>query len=153
MEFPPPRPRNIEKDVKAFAWSKLPSMLEKVISKYWFVSTPSGSEAEESSPKIRVSRDVDGVSMESPGTSFQSLPASQTPIAAPPLQTEAQLCVGVPEPRPCVPTLSSSQSRHELTAYKHHLGYPHSSQGSTNSTYGHHDALMEICETNLCASS
>jgi hypothetical protein len=34
MEFPPPRPRNIEKDVKAFAWSKLPSMLEKVVSKY-----------------------------------------------------------------------------------------------------------------------
>jgi hypothetical protein len=34
MDFPPPRPRNIEKDVKAFPWSKLKSMLEKVISKY-----------------------------------------------------------------------------------------------------------------------
>lgn len=34
MEFPIPRPRNIEKDVKAFRWSKLESMLEKVVSKY-----------------------------------------------------------------------------------------------------------------------
>ncbi|KAF8608744.1 hypothetical protein BDV93DRAFT_433392, partial [Ceratobasidium sp. AG-I] len=34
MEFPVPRPRNIEKDVKAFCWSKLGDMLEKVMSKY-----------------------------------------------------------------------------------------------------------------------
>lgn len=39
MDFPAPRPRNIEKDVKAFSWSKLKSMLEKVVSKY--VSKPS----------------------------------------------------------------------------------------------------------------
>ena len=34
MDFPAPRPRNIEKDVKAFWWSKLENMLEKVVSKY-----------------------------------------------------------------------------------------------------------------------
>lgn len=34
MEFPPPRPRNIEKDVKVFEWGKLKSMLDKVFSKY-----------------------------------------------------------------------------------------------------------------------
>lgn len=34
MEFPPPRPRNIEKDVKVFEWSKLKGMLDKVFSKY-----------------------------------------------------------------------------------------------------------------------
>lgn len=34
MEFPPPRPRNIEKDVKVFEWGKLRSMLDKVFSKY-----------------------------------------------------------------------------------------------------------------------
>ncbi|CAE6414944.1 hypothetical protein ACGC1H_007096 [Rhizoctonia solani] len=154
MEFPPPRPRNIEKDVKAFVWSKLPSMLEKVISKYWFVSSPSESEADESSPKIRVSRDVDGTSMESPSTSFQSLPASRTPINAPPAQMEAESRADALEPRSYMPTPSPSQNRHEeyhsgLSAHKHHLGYPHSSQGSASSTYGHHDALMDICETSM----
>jgi hypothetical protein len=34
MELPPPRPRNIEKDVKVFEWGKLKLMLEKVFSKY-----------------------------------------------------------------------------------------------------------------------
>ncbi|KIJ49706.1 hypothetical protein M422DRAFT_28068 [Sphaerobolus stellatus SS14] len=38
MEFPPPRPRNIEKDVKVFEWGKLKMMLEKVFSKYSTVS-------------------------------------------------------------------------------------------------------------------
>ena len=34
MEFAPPRPRNIEKDVKVFEWGKLRMMIEKVFSKY-----------------------------------------------------------------------------------------------------------------------
>lgn len=34
MEFPSPKPRNIEKDVKVFEWSVLPQALEKIISKY-----------------------------------------------------------------------------------------------------------------------
>ena len=34
MDFPPPKPRNIEKDVKVFAWTLLVPALEKIISKY-----------------------------------------------------------------------------------------------------------------------
>ncbi|BFZ57256.1 hypothetical protein PYCC9005_004307 [Savitreella phatthalungensis] len=34
MSFPPPKPRNIEKDVKAFPWRILTSALRKIISKY-----------------------------------------------------------------------------------------------------------------------
>lgn len=34
MDFPAPKPRNIEKDVKVFEWSFLPQALEKIISKY-----------------------------------------------------------------------------------------------------------------------
>ena len=34
MDFPPPKPRNIEKDVKVFSWDVLPSALDKIISKY-----------------------------------------------------------------------------------------------------------------------
>ena len=34
MDFPAPKPRNIEKDVKVFEWSVLPQALEKIISKY-----------------------------------------------------------------------------------------------------------------------
>ncbi len=34
MEFPAPKPRNIEKDVKVFDWNILPQALDKIISKY-----------------------------------------------------------------------------------------------------------------------
>jgi hypothetical protein len=34
MDFPAPKPRNIEKDVKVFEWSILPQALEKIMSKY-----------------------------------------------------------------------------------------------------------------------
>ncbi|EJF57733.1 hypothetical protein DICSQDRAFT_140019 [Dichomitus squalens LYAD-421 SS1] len=34
MDFPAPKPRNIEKDVKVFDWAVLPQALEKIISKY-----------------------------------------------------------------------------------------------------------------------
>jgi hypothetical protein len=34
MDFPDPKPRNIEKDLKVFLWTSLPQALEKIISKY-----------------------------------------------------------------------------------------------------------------------
>ncbi|KZP34295.1 hypothetical protein FIBSPDRAFT_691233, partial [Athelia psychrophila] len=34
MDFPAPKPRNIEKDVKVFDWDLLPQALHKIISKY-----------------------------------------------------------------------------------------------------------------------
>ncbi|KAG6891732.1 hypothetical protein C0992_006152 [Termitomyces sp. T32_za158] len=34
MEFPDPKPRNIEKDLKVFEWSLLDQALEKILSKY-----------------------------------------------------------------------------------------------------------------------
>ncbi|CAL1707999.1 unnamed protein product [Somion occarium] len=34
MDFPAPKPRNIEKDVKVFDWNVLPQALDKIISKY-----------------------------------------------------------------------------------------------------------------------
>ena len=34
MDFPDPKPRNIEKDVKVFDWDLLPQALDKIISKY-----------------------------------------------------------------------------------------------------------------------
>lgn len=41
MDFPEPKPRNIEKDVKVFEWTVLPAALEKIIHKY--VHTPLGT--------------------------------------------------------------------------------------------------------------
>ncbi|QRW08440.1 hypothetical protein RhiLY_07439 [Ceratobasidium sp. AG-Ba] len=74
MEFPPPRPRNIEKDVKAFSWSKLPSMLNKIISKYWFVTSSAGSGSDEklSSRHFQVIRDPEGESPTIVGTTFSA---------------------------------------------------------------------------------
>lgn len=34
MDFPAPKPRNIEKDVKVFDWAILPQALDKILSKY-----------------------------------------------------------------------------------------------------------------------
>lgn len=34
MEFPDPKPRNIEKDLKVFEWSLLGQALDKILSKY-----------------------------------------------------------------------------------------------------------------------
>lgn len=34
MDFPPPKPRNIEKDVKVFAWQVLDQALDKILAKY-----------------------------------------------------------------------------------------------------------------------
>ncbi|TFY79719.1 hypothetical protein EWM64_g4291 [Hericium alpestre] len=43
MDFPPPKPRNIEKDVKVFPWAVLSAALDKIISKY-SLFTVAGSE-------------------------------------------------------------------------------------------------------------
>ncbi|KAI0743444.1 hypothetical protein C8Q80DRAFT_1272145 [Daedaleopsis nitida] len=39
MDFPAPKPRNIEKDVKVFDWAVLPQALDKIISKYTLYPT------------------------------------------------------------------------------------------------------------------
>ncbi|KAF8647177.1 hypothetical protein AX16_007006 [Volvariella volvacea WC 439] len=43
MEFPDPKPRNIEKDLKVFEWTLLGQALEKILSKYVCVSSPSSA--------------------------------------------------------------------------------------------------------------
>ncbi|KAG5646302.1 hypothetical protein DXG03_003899 [Asterophora parasitica] len=48
MEFPDPKPRNIEKDLKVFEWSLLDQALDKILSKYT-IDTSAMSERESSS--------------------------------------------------------------------------------------------------------
>ncbi|KAJ1304560.1 hypothetical protein OPQ81_005701 [Rhizoctonia solani] len=157
MEFPPPRPRNIEKDVKAFMWSKLPFMLEKVISKYWFVSSPSGSEVDESSPQIRVLREIEGASSESPSMSFNPLSASQTPTSVPSSQTEVgAMHTGIHDQSSYMSGPGPSPGENQRDKYHsglppqgRHLGYTQTSQSSTDSMYAHHETLMEMSETSM----
>lgn len=40
MAFGPPRPRNIEKDVKVFAWEDLEGVIEKVVGKFVSLNLP-----------------------------------------------------------------------------------------------------------------
>ncbi|KAF9451261.1 hypothetical protein P691DRAFT_379080 [Macrolepiota fuliginosa MF-IS2] len=49
MEFPDPKPRNIEKDLKVFEWNSLGQALEKILSKYSIYAT-SAADSEESTP-------------------------------------------------------------------------------------------------------
>ncbi|KAJ7581012.1 hypothetical protein C8J56DRAFT_1029386 [Mycena floridula] len=43
MDFPDPKPRNIEKDLKVFDWSLLSQALDKILSKYSVFSSPTDS--------------------------------------------------------------------------------------------------------------
>ncbi|KAJ3508882.1 hypothetical protein NLJ89_g5518 [Agrocybe chaxingu] len=49
MEFPDPKPRNIEKDLKVFDWNLLGQALEKILAKYSIYTTPATDSAESSS--------------------------------------------------------------------------------------------------------
>ncbi|KAF7782468.1 hypothetical protein Agabi119p4_1844 [Agaricus bisporus var. burnettii] len=49
MEFPDPKPRNIEKDLKVFDWNLLGQALEKILSKY-SIYTTSAPDSDESPP-------------------------------------------------------------------------------------------------------
>ncbi|EKM54039.1 uncharacterized protein PHACADRAFT_209866 [Phanerochaete carnosa HHB-10118-sp] len=52
MDFPAPKPRNIEKDVKVFEWNVLPQALEKIISKYslYYTTNDTGDAGLSASP-------------------------------------------------------------------------------------------------------
>ena len=45
MDFPDPKPRNIEKDVKVFNWDLLPQALDKIISKYVSIAHPAPTQS------------------------------------------------------------------------------------------------------------
>ncbi|KAJ3564331.1 hypothetical protein NP233_g8371 [Leucocoprinus birnbaumii] len=49
MEFPDPKPRNIEKDLKVFEWNLLGQALEKILSKY-SIYTTTAPDSDESTP-------------------------------------------------------------------------------------------------------
>ncbi|KAJ8497163.1 hypothetical protein ONZ51_g692 [Trametes cubensis] len=51
MDFPAPKPRNIEKDVKVFDWAVLPQALDKIISKYTLYPAAKKQDSEASSPE------------------------------------------------------------------------------------------------------
>ncbi|KAJ3545463.1 hypothetical protein NM688_g5623 [Phlebia brevispora] len=70
MDFPAPKPRNIEKDVKVFEWSVLPQALEKIISKYTAqIPTPEGRTRRQHS-----GRPPDSIPTFSPTTSVSDIP-------------------------------------------------------------------------------
>ncbi|KAK0241928.1 hypothetical protein EDD85DRAFT_820900 [Armillaria nabsnona] len=50
MEFPDPKPRNIEKDLKVFEWSLLGQALDKILSKYSIYTSDSPTDSTTSLP-------------------------------------------------------------------------------------------------------
>ncbi|KAF8894919.1 hypothetical protein CPB84DRAFT_1782635, partial [Gymnopilus junonius] len=55
MEFPDPKPRNIEKDLKVFEWNLLGQALEKILSKYSIYTSPPPESADSSPSDTPVS--------------------------------------------------------------------------------------------------
>ncbi|KAH0589331.1 hypothetical protein H2248_005092 [Termitomyces sp. 'cryptogamus'] len=90
MEFPDPKPRNIEKDLKVFEWSSLDQALEKILSKYTIdtstlpVDEPESASSAEPSPSTAGSEDAEyelfhsHIKME--GEPYIVEPALTTPI-------------------------------------------------------------------------
>ncbi|KAI0915658.1 hypothetical protein AcW1_003798 [Taiwanofungus camphoratus] len=109
MNFPPPKPRNIEKDLKVFDWNILPQALDKIVSRY-SLSSPVLDH-----PAVRLSsapaQDV------SPRPS--SLASGSTPDIFPYAHTPAGRA----------PTESLSTS-----AYAYSTGYPGDAYGNTSVT-------------------
>ncbi|KAG8694916.1 hypothetical protein FRC08_008176 [Ceratobasidium sp. 394] len=153
MEFPPPRPRHIEKDVKAFPWSKLEGMLEKVISKYWFVTSPGGSELEEQtgSQRMQVMRVPEGTVDHSLSPVGRAFPATSP---------ASQLNADVHVPRTgmlsvdgyfgAAPSTSNNKSPSQVEPLEG-SAYPRGSEMETHesSTFGPADMLMEINEDSM----
>ncbi|KAF5351983.1 hypothetical protein D9756_007383 [Leucocoprinus leucothites] len=77
MEFPDPKPRNIEKDLKVFDWNLLGQALEKILSKY-SIYTTTAPDSDESTPVETPT----GVSPELSSLKV-SLPKEEDPIALP----------------------------------------------------------------------
>ncbi|KAH0827594.1 hypothetical protein J3R83DRAFT_4319 [Lanmaoa asiatica] len=50
MDFPDPKPRKIEKDVKVFDWKLLPHALDKILSKYSLCASPTISSPKDEIP-------------------------------------------------------------------------------------------------------
>ncbi|RDB25379.1 hypothetical protein Hypma_008094 [Hypsizygus marmoreus] len=61
MEFPDPKPRNIEKDLKVFEWSLLDQALDKILSKYTIDTPPVQTEEPESPGEPSSSSSSDSV--------------------------------------------------------------------------------------------
>lgn len=88
MDFPAPKPRNIEKDVKVFDWAVLPQALDKIISKYVRACSPFqavGSRSYCSRPYTPPSRSKRALlrrqylSLRAPRPSHPSLPPTPRP--------------------------------------------------------------------------
>ncbi|KAF9222642.1 hypothetical protein BS17DRAFT_174959 [Gyrodon lividus] len=54
MDFPDPKPRKIEKDVKVFDWKLLPQALDKIISKYSLCISPTTTLQKDEAPPLPV---------------------------------------------------------------------------------------------------
>ncbi|KAH9858639.1 hypothetical protein C2E23DRAFT_864511 [Lenzites betulinus] len=82
MDFPAPKPRNIEKDVKVFDWAVLPQALDKIISKYTLYPLKKDGDASSSdtSATPMMSPDMSQSSRATPYSSSSSSPGhSSTP--------------------------------------------------------------------------
>ena len=87
MGFPTPKPRNIEKDVKVFAWKILSHALKKIISKYVSHSTTAHG------MKL-ISRSLQAMPQRL--VQAHSLSLQQLPMARVGLHMHLAVCIGIP---------------------------------------------------------
>ncbi|KAG5653620.1 hypothetical protein H0H81_011846 [Sphagnurus paluster] len=87
MEFPDPKPRNIEKDLKVFEWSLLDQALDKILSKYTIDTSsmpeePESSSSAEPSPSTS-SEDADYDLAYPPNVKLEDAYIDESPLQTP----------------------------------------------------------------------
>ncbi|KAI8969582.1 hypothetical protein BD414DRAFT_503094 [Trametes punicea] len=128
MDFPAPKPRNIEKDVKVFDWAVLPQALDKIISKYTLY------------PAAVKKQDGDGSSPEGSSTPMTLSPNMSQSASATPYSESAS-----PQPEHATSTPSAEQSYFSFHPPSYHR--PHYISGSLDgldSSYVTVNALSSV---------
>ncbi|KIJ67557.1 hypothetical protein HYDPIDRAFT_166115 [Hydnomerulius pinastri MD-312] len=86
MDFPDPKPRKIEKDLKVFDWKLLPQALDKIVSKYSLYTSPASTPPKEEALPLPVLSFSQGTNR---GPSQDDHPEYFTPYEDAPAQPSA----------------------------------------------------------------
>ncbi|KAK1229154.1 hypothetical protein PQX77_007726 [Marasmius sp. AFHP31] len=142
MEFPDPKPRNIEKDLKVFEWRLLGEALQKIFKKYsWYTqSSPTGSSASLPSEPTEEHLPYNGQLVRHAGSQVMPRLAQPTPLIPkfePSFNDRSILLLsshegtpdgGIPHP-----------SKHAFDTLQHYPLYP----SGTNPTLSDHSSTHE----------
>ncbi|KAF5386154.1 hypothetical protein D9615_002430 [Tricholomella constricta] len=135
MEFPDPKPRNIEKDLKVFEWSLLDQALDKILSKYTIDTSAMPAEEPESSSSAEPSPSTGSEDAEY-DTAYPNAKLDDTYVEDSPLPTPIQdefpyLTSSDGSESLCSPLATSTPATYQL----YNTDMTHSEAGGSNTNH------------------